>query len=33
MLSCHYTKDLLDLQGVNVIKIENFELNTLIYTQ
>jgi len=28
MLSCYYTKDLLNLQGVNIIKIENFELDT-----
>ena len=33
MLSCHYTKDLLNLQGVNIIKIENFELDTFIHTQ
>ena len=33
MLSCHYTKDLLNLQGVNIIKIEQFELDTFIHTQ
>ena len=33
MLSCHYTKDLLNLQGVNIIKIKHFESNILIYTQ
>ena len=33
MLSFDYTKDLLNLQDVNVIKIEHFDNNTLIYTQ
>lgn len=33
MLTCHYTKDLLNLQDVNIIKIENFDSDTLIYTQ
>ena len=33
MLSCHYTKDLLNLQGVNIIKVEQFESDTLIHTQ
>ena len=33
MLSCNYTKDLLNLQGVNIIKIKHFESHILIYTQ
>lgn len=33
MLSHYYTKDLLNLQDVNVIKIENFDSVTFIYTQ
>ena len=33
MLSFDYTKDLLNLQDVNVIKIEHFKTDTLIYTQ
>ena len=33
MLSFDYTKALLNLQGVNVIKIENSEQDTFIYTQ
>ena len=33
MLFCNYTKDLLNLQDVNVIKIDHFKTNTLIYTQ
>ena len=33
MLSCHYTKDLLNLQGVNIINIEHFKSHILIYTQ
>ena len=33
MLTYDYTKDLLNLQGVEVIKIEKSESKTLIYTQ
>ena len=33
MLSTNYTKDLLNLQEVNVIKIQHLESETLIYTQ
>ena len=33
MLSCHYTKDLLNLQDVIVTKIQHFESHILIYTQ
>ena len=33
MLSCHYTKDLLNLQDVIVIKIEQFSSNILIHTE
>lgn len=33
MLYNNYTKDLLNLQDVKVIKIENFETETFIYTQ
>ena len=33
MLSCHYTKDLLNLQGVIITEIEHFKLDTLIYTE
>lgn len=35
MLSCHYTKDLLNLQDVKVIKIENFDFDfdTIIHTE
>ena len=33
MLYTNYTRDLLNLQDVNVTKIEHFENDTLIYTQ
>lgn len=33
MLSCYYTKDLLNLQGVIINKIEHFEFHTLIHTE
>ena len=33
MLSCHYTKDLLNLQDVNIIDIKHFKSHILIYTQ
>ena len=33
MLSYNYTKDLLNLQGVNIINIEHFKSHILIYTQ
>ena len=33
MLSCHYTKDLLNLQDVNIINIEHYESHIIIYTQ
>lgn len=33
MLSCNYTKDLLNLQDVKVIKVQHLESDTLIYTQ
>jgi len=33
MLSFDYTKDLLNLQGVNITKIEQFDSQTLIHTQ
>ena len=33
MLSSNYTKDLLNLQDVNVIKVKHLESETLIYTQ
>lgn len=33
MLSSNYTKDLLNLQDVNIIKVQHFESETLIYTQ
>ena len=33
MLSCHYTKDLLNLQGVDVIKIKQLDTIMYIYTQ
>lgn len=33
MLSCRYTKDLLNLQEVNSINIEHFKSHIQIYTQ
>lgn len=33
MLSSNYTKDLLNLQDVNIIKVQHFSTETLIYTQ
>lgn len=33
MLSSNYTKDLLNLQDVNIIKVQHLESETLIYTQ
>ena len=33
MLSCNYTKDLLNLQGVNITNIKHFQSHILIYTQ
>ena len=33
MLSCNYTKDLLNLQDVIITKIQHFESHILIYTQ